>query len=54
MGVSVFGERDTEDFGNFSRAFISMFRLTAGDTWVQSLPVSFYGIQTQNFPLDEN
>ena len=35
MGVAEFSERDWAGFGNFTRAFISIFRLAVGDSWVQ-------------------
>ena len=35
MGVAEFNERDVKGFGNFVRAFISIFRLAVGDSWVQ-------------------
>ena len=34
MGVTFFGDSDPQDFGKFDRAFISLYHLTAGDTWV--------------------
>mmetsp|Transcript_60743 Transcript_60743/g.162379 ORF Transcript_60743/g.162379 Transcript_60743/m.162379 type:complete len:210 (+) Transcript_60743:817-1446(+) len=39
MGVSIFGHDYPEDFMVFDRAFLALFRITAGDTWVPSLPV---------------
>jgi hypothetical protein len=39
MGVSIFGDIYVNEFGNFSRAFISIFRITAGDSWVTTLTV---------------
>ncbi len=38
VGVSLFSESAPEDFCAFNRAFIAMFRITAGETWVESLP----------------
>ncbi len=38
MGVSLFAEVAPDDFQEFNRAFIAMFRVTAGETWVPSLP----------------
>ena len=35
MGVSLYGERDISEFGNFARAFITLFRIASGDTWVR-------------------
>ena len=37
MGVTFFADDAPEEFGKFDRAFITMYRLTAGDTWVRSL-----------------
>mmetsp|Transcript_52972 Transcript_52972/g.139581 ORF Transcript_52972/g.139581 Transcript_52972/m.139581 type:complete len:651 (-) Transcript_52972:1867-3819(-) len=41
MGVSFFGPEYPDDFMVFDRAFLALFRITAGDTWVPSLPVRF-------------
>jgi hypothetical protein len=30
-------------FGKFSRAFVTMFRVTAGDTWVDGMPTLLEG-----------
>jgi hypothetical protein len=38
MGVTFFGDEAPDEFGKFDRALITMYRLTAGDTWVR--PVS--------------
>jgi hypothetical protein len=35
MGVSAFGSLAPEAFGAFDRAFVTMFRVLAGDTWVR-------------------
>jgi hypothetical protein len=35
MGVSAFGNLAPAAFGAFDRAFITMFRILAGDTWVR-------------------
>ena len=37
MGVSFFGTVAPEDFGVYDRAFIALFRITAGETWISSL-----------------
>ena len=37
MGVTLFRETAPESFGNFVRGLSIMFRLTAGDTWVDGL-----------------
>jgi hypothetical protein len=37
IGVTLFSEVAPQDFGAFDRAFVSMFRLTAGETWLESL-----------------
>ncbi len=34
MGVTFFGDDAPDEFGKFDRALITMYRLTAGDTWV--------------------
>ena len=38
LGVSLFADIAPNEFGKFNRAFVSLFRLAAGDTWVDSLP----------------
>jgi hypothetical protein len=37
MGVSLFRDESPACFGSFSRALTSMFRLTAGETWLDDL-----------------
>ena len=37
MGVSLFRDEAPACFGSFSRALTSMFRLTAGETWLDDL-----------------
>ena len=37
MGVSIFGAEAPEDFGLYDRAFLALFRITAGETWISSL-----------------
>ncbi len=39
LGVSLFADVAPDQFGRFNRAFISMFRVAAGDTWVDPLPI---------------
>jgi hypothetical protein len=34
MGVTFFAAEAPVEFGKFDRALITMFRLTAGETWV--------------------
>ena len=36
--MSLFANEAPDDFMDFNRAFIAMFRITAGETWVDSLP----------------
>lgn len=36
MGVTFFADIDPEYFGKFDCAFVSLYHLTAGDTWVWS------------------
>ena len=38
LGVSLYCEVAPEAFGKFNRAFVTMFRVTAGDTWVDGMP----------------
>ena len=37
MGVALFRDAAPRSFGLFDRALSSMFRLTAGETWVDEL-----------------
>jgi hypothetical protein len=37
MGVTLFRETAPDNFDNFFRALSTMFRLTAGETWVDGL-----------------
>ncbi len=37
LGVSLFSDVAPEQFGKFNRAFITLFRIAAGDTWIDSL-----------------
>jgi hypothetical protein len=34
MGVTFYSDDAPNEFGKFDRALITMYRLTAGDTWV--------------------
>jgi hypothetical protein len=36
--VSLYSEISPETFGKFNRAFVTMFRLTAGETWIDTVP----------------
>jgi hypothetical protein len=38
MGVTFFGDLAPEAFGCFERAFLTVFGITAGDTWVDGVP----------------
>ena len=38
MGVTLFRESAPDNFGNFVRGLSTMFRLTAGDTWIDGIP----------------
>jgi hypothetical protein len=38
IGVTYFRDDAPDEFGKFDRAFVSMFRITAGETWVEALP----------------
>jgi hypothetical protein len=35
MGVTFYSDEAPQEFGKFDRALITMYRLTAGDTWVK-------------------
>ena len=39
MGVIMFGEEDGAEFGVFDRAFVTLFQITCGMTWVQYIPM---------------
>lgn len=39
IGVTLFGESDPIEFGIFDRAFVTLFQITCGATWVANLPV---------------
>ena len=38
LGVSLFAEVAPDQFGKFNRAFVTLFRIAAGDTWIEPLP----------------
>ncbi len=38
MGVTFYSDDAPAEFGKFDRALITMYRLTAGDTWVSNSP----------------
>jgi hypothetical protein len=38
LGVSLFADIAPDQFGRFNRAFVTLFRIAAGDTWIDSLP----------------
>jgi hypothetical protein len=37
VGVATFRALDPLEFGSFSRAFVSLFRISAGETWFQEM-----------------
>jgi hypothetical protein len=39
MGVSFFSESSPDDFLHFDRSFLALFRVIAGETWIDSLPM---------------
>jgi hypothetical protein len=39
MGVNFFSDQSQEAFGSFDRAFLSVFRLAAGETWVDTMEI---------------
>ena len=39
LGVALFKEMAPSSFGRFNRAFVSMFRIAAGETWIEELPI---------------
>ncbi len=39
LGVSLFSEIAPDQFGKFNRAFVTLFRIAAGDTWIDQLPM---------------
>ena len=36
--MTYFSQAAPDDFGAFDSAFIALFRLSAGDSWIESLP----------------
>ncbi len=48
MGVTFFDEEAPNAFGKFDRAFITMYRLTAGETWVRPTDACAEGRETGN------
>ncbi len=38
LGVSLFGDIAPDQFGKFNRAFVTLFKIAAGDTWIDALP----------------
>ena len=36
MGVTFFGDEAPEDFGTYDLAFVTVFSMTAGNSWVSS------------------
>ncbi len=43
MGVTFFGDDAPEDFGKFDQACITLFRVTSGGTWVESITFNSAG-----------
>jgi hypothetical protein len=37
LGVSLFASEAPDQFGKFNRAFVTLFRIAAGETWIDSL-----------------
>lgn len=37
IGVSFFADVDPDDFARFDRGFISLFKILAGDSWINGL-----------------
>jgi hypothetical protein len=38
IGVTYFSQISPVDFCTFDAAFVALFRITAGDAWIESLP----------------
>ncbi len=38
LGVSLFSDIAPDQFGKFNRAFVTLFKIAAGDTWIETLP----------------
>ena len=36
--MTYFSQAAPDDFGAFNKAFVALFRITAGDAWIESLP----------------
>jgi hypothetical protein len=49
MGVSLFRSYAPRSFGSFDRALTSMFRLTAGETWIDELVLLDPNTATVNY-----
>ncbi len=39
LGVALFKELVPNSFGRFNLAFVAMFRVAAGETWIEGLPL---------------
>lgn len=39
VGVNFYSKIDPDDFGNLSRAIVTLFRIAAGETWVDGMPI---------------
>ena len=39
IGVTFYSQKSQEGFGNLERSIISMFRIAAGETWVDGSPI---------------
>jgi hypothetical protein len=51
MGVTFFSDIAPSAFGKFDRAFLTMFCITAGDTWVEEIPRVNPDDGTLNYPF---
>ena len=51
MGVTFFSDDAPLAFGAFDRAFITMFCITAGDTWVDEIPRISLDDSSLNYPF---
>jgi hypothetical protein len=51
MGVTFFSDDAPLAFGAFDRAFITMFCITAGDTWVEEIPRISLDDSSLNYPF---
>ncbi len=38
LGVALFKDQAPTSFDRFNRAFVSMFRMAGGETWIDGLP----------------